>query len=464
MSARAPGRLAALLALFAGVAGASEPADFARQWPVLGYCGHAPRAASIADEKPLDCEGAFALALDESLYRQVQRADLSDVAAFNADGEALAFGPMPPALGPAPGEWRDAAWFVLPAPAAQAPTDLSLHVSRDTAGALQLDATLSRPPSTAVSDLLVDVRAPGRAVEAIELELALDAPDFSASLRVEASDDLQAWRPVVDGAAVAQLRQGGQALVRRHVELPAVAARYLRLHVDGAALPLRGLRLRLQPGTAGSEALQRSRLRADYVGRDGAAYVYRLPARVPVERVVIALGDDNAVADFSISARESGARDWQYVGQLTAFRLRGAGLALDNESTEVATTRRQEWRIEPSVALARVPTLGMDYRPESWLLLTHGRGPFVVAAGSGAARRGDYPLEALVGQVRARYGRDWHPAEAVLGPMREAGGDAALAAYDPARRRTWLLWGVLVLAAAAVMAMAWRLLAQRPDS
>ena len=453
-----------VLVLGAGSCLASEPDDFARQWQVLGYCGEGARAATPADEPPLRCQGAFALALDESVYRQATHPDLADVAAFNADGQALAFGPMPPAYGPEPGRWRDAAWFVLPPAGTPASGDLHLHVRRDAAGALQLDAALSREHSRTVSDLLVDVRAQDRAVEAIELVLALDAPDFSAQVRVDASDDLQHWHTLADGAPVAQLRQGGQSLVRRHIELPAASARYLRLHVEGAALPLTGLRLLLQPAEASTEALRRSRIAADFVGRDGAGYVYRVAARVPVERLVVRLADDNTVADFSISVRELGARDWEYVGQLTAFRLRGAGMALDNESIAVAPTRRQEWRIEPSTGLSAVPSLQLDYRPETWLLLTHGAPPYVVAAGSGIARRDAFPLEALVAQVRARYGRGWHPAQATLGPMQMAGGEAALTAYDPHARRTWILWGVLLLAAVAVIAMAWRLLAKPPEA
>ena len=94
--------------------------------------------------------------------------------------------------------------------------DLHLHVSRDTAGSLQLDATLSHDSAKEVTDILVDVRGQGLAVEAIELELTLDAPDFSSRVRVEGSDDLERWFPLNDSAAVAQLRQSGQALVRRH--------------------------------------------------------------------------------------------------------------------------------------------------------------------------------------------------------------------------------------------------------
>jgi hypothetical protein len=307
---------------------------------------------------------------------------------------------------------------------------------------------------------LIDVRAKDREIEAIEFELQLDAADFNARLDIDASEDLQSWRNIVAGATVAQLRQGGQTLVRRRVEFPPQRAKYLRIHVVGAGpgLPLRGTRLLLHPLASAGDSLRRSAIVADFVRREGSAYVYRLPARVPVERVNIALGDDNAIANFSVSAREVGDKAWVYVGQLNAFRLRAAGVALDNEAMDIAISRRQEWRIESNIQLLRTPTLELAYRPESWLLLTHGRPPFVVAAGSSVARRGSFPLEALVGQVRARFGRQWLPPPATLGPMQTAGGDAALTAYDPARKRTWILWAVLVLGAAVIIAMVLRLL------
>lgn len=449
--------LAALMSSSGAMAGG--PGDFARQWPVLGACkddGAAPRGIAL---KPLDCEGAFALSLDESVYRQITRADLSDMAAFNADGEALPFGPMPAGYSAPPSVWRDAAWFALPRSRAGLPADLHLHVTRSGAGNLNLDATLSHREGDGVQDLLIDVRAADREVEAIELELAFDAADFSARLSVDASDDLQDWRTVVGSATVAQLRHGGQMLVRRHLEFPPLSAAYLRLRVldAGNGIPLKSVRLLLNPLVA-SEDLKRSLIAADFVRREGRAYVYRLPARVPAERLNIALGDDNAVANFSVSAREPGDRNWTYVGQLNAFRLRGAGVALDNEAMDIPVTRRQEWRIEPNIELVRTPKLQFSYRPESWLLLTRGRDPFVIAAGSSAARRGEFPLEALVAQVRAKFGNDWQPAPASLGAMQMAGGETALSAFDPAQKRTLLLWAVLVLGALAVVAMVLRLL------
>lgn len=442
---------------------AQGPKDFAVQWPVLGSCAEpaAPGATGPgpAITTPLTCDGAFAVSLDESVYRAVSRDDLADIAAFNADGAALPFGPMPELYRPPPGIWRTAAWFSLPANAA-ADGQLQLHVTRSAAGDLALDATLADRGATAPRDLLIDVGQKDRAIEAIAFDLTGSAPDFSVDVSVDASEDLQHWQTLVPAATIAQLRQGGQTLTRRQIEFAPQSATYLRVRVlgQGDGLPVESVRILLHAQGPASETISRSTIVAEPSGRDGRAYLFRLPARVPVERLRIALADDNAIASFAISSRATGARDWRPIGQLNAFRLRGGGVSLDNEAMDVAITRDQEWRIEPSIELEREPRLEFSYRPERWLLLTHGRAPYAIVAGSKLGRRGEFPLSALMDKVRRNYGADWQPAIAHLGKMQAAGGEAALKAYDPAQRRTWILWGVLVGGALLIIAMVLRLM------
>ncbi|HEV2607953.1 MAG TPA: DUF3999 family protein [Xanthomonadaceae bacterium] len=433
--------------LLGATVAAATPADYANQWTL---------ATDKAD--------AYAVTLDEGIYRQVTRDDLSDLAAFNADGEELAFGPLPTAYQAPPSAWHQAAWFALPKQEASAPNagDLQLHVTRAADGSLALDTTLSGAAQAAaksgVDELLIDVRAKDRAIDGLALDFAGDAPDFSAQVTVEASDDLQRWHELATDAPFAQLRQNGQTLLRRTVEFDAQPAIYLRVHAS-TALPLRGVQLRLrEPGVA----LARANLNAAFTGRDGRAFIYRLPALVPVERLTIALADDNAVAHCAVSAREQGATDWRAMGDYTAFRLRGAGIAMDAESMDIGTTRAREWRIEPDANLAKTPQLSFDYRPESWVLLTHGRAPYVIVAGSRRAQRGTFPIDALVGQLRARYGEQWRPPTVGHGVMRASAGAAALKGWDATQRRTWLLWGVLVLGAGAVFWMVIGLLRSPP--
>jgi hypothetical protein len=434
---------------------ALQPKDFASQWPVQAAC-----PASGA------CEGAFAVTLDESVYRQARRQDLGDLAAFNADGDALPFGPMPAEYRAPAAEWREAAWFALPPSLLQPADDLHLHVTRSASGALSLDASLSHGAPGAPQDILVDVREEKRNVEAVVVEPAVEAPDFSVQVAVEASDDLQAWQSLDSSATLAHLRQNGQSLSRSRIEFAPVHAKYLRLRLLDArvGIPVNTVRLLVrEPGPA-TAVQPRTRIAADFVRQEGRAYVYRLPARVPAERVDVALADDNAIASFSVSARQPGERNWGYLGQLDAFRLRAAGVQLDNEPMDLGSpTRVEEWRIESNTELKRAPVLELYYRPERWLLLTHGKPPFVIAAGSNTQRGGEFPLEALLGQVRAKFGRDWQPTPAGLGTMQAAGGAAALNAYSMESKRTWLLWAVLLLAAVGIIAMVLRLLKASPE-
>ena len=423
----------------------ATPRDFVRQWP-----------ASAQDE------GAYAVELSEELYRTAVQPDLSDVAAFNAQGQALAFGPMPAAFVPPAGTWREARWFFLPRTPAAAGQDLHLLVRRSRSGELTLDASVARGRAGGTGrDVLIDVQAEKQQVDALAFEFAPDAAAFSAEVGVEASDDLRQWRTVASGAPVALLRQGDQTLVRRHVDLEPGEAKYLRVRVgsEGPALPLRALQLRLR---APGEVPQPQWLEAAYVRRDGRAFVYRLPARIPATQLDLRLGADNAVATYQVSSRELDTQPWKPRGSLTAFRLRGAGLDLVNEPLPVFLGREREWRVESNTPTAQPPVLRFAYVPERWLLLTHGRAPYVVAAGSERAHRDDYPLDALVSQVRAKYGAAWQPPRVALGASQAAGGEEALRPELKSSARTWALWAVLLLGAGLVIFMVLRLLGSPP--
>lgn len=438
------------LLLSASVA-AATPADYANEW-------------TLATDKA----EAYSVTLDEGIYRQITRADLSDLAAFNADGEELAFGPLPAAVDAPSRKWHEAVWFALPPHEPNAPNagDLRLHVTRSSDGSLALDTTLSGTAQalakTGLQDVLIDVRARDRAqkpiIDGLAFDFAGDAPDFSAQVAIETSDDLQNWRELIVDAPLARMRQNGQTLLRRTVELPPLPAIYLRVRAS-IPLPLIGVH-QLQRG-AGMEP-ERASLDAGFVRRDGQAFIYKLPARVEVERLTIALADDNAVAHFTISAREEGETDWRAIGDYTAFRLRSAGIVLDAEPIEIGASRLREWRIQPDSDLAKTPQLRFGYRPESWVVLTHGRSPYVLVAGSRRALRGMFPIDALIGQLRTRYGDQWRPPTIGHGEMHASAGAAALNGWDATQRRTWLLWGVLVLGAGAVIAMVIGLLRSPP--
>ncbi|MGH8109189.1 MAG: DUF3999 family protein [Arenimonas sp.] len=432
--------------LLSGAVAASTSADYAQEWPVNAQG-----------------EGAYAINLNEEVYRIIQKTDLSDLAAFNAAGEALPFGPMPSSYGPMPAVWSEAKTFSLPKEASENPDVLKLHVQRSAAGDLNLDADFANTPSTKDShDWIIEVTDDKQAVEALQVQLSEQAGDFNAQLVVQASNDLQQWQHLTT-AAIVSLQQDGQRLQRLLVELPGSTAKYLRVQSLDApsGLQISGFRIKQRPfGIVRSPQLQS--MQATFLKKDGRGFVYELPARVLPELLNIELKNTNAIAQFSISARQNELDYWQPQGSLTVFRLRAAGVSLDNEASSLQSGRLRYWRIETGTEIDQPPVLKISYRPEQFLLLTHGTGPYVIAAGSMRAQRDQYPLDVLINQVKLQQGQDWKPAEVSLGKASKVIGDMEAIGHAPTDWRSIILWSVLLLGAGAVILMVLKLLSQPP--
>ncbi len=431
-------------ALLSTTAAASTSTEYAQQWPVNAQG-----------------EGAYAINLTEEVYRIIQKNDLSDLAAFNAAGEALPFGPMPTSYGPLPAAWVQAKTFSLPKEASQNPDLLRLHVQRSAAGDLSLDADFANQPSALEShDWIIDVAADDEAIEALQVQLSEKASDFNAQLVVQSSNDLQQWQHL-STASIVSLKQDGQSLQRLQIELPGNSAKYLRVQsLDApAGLQVSGFRLKQRPfGIVRSPPLQS--INAVFMKKDGRGFVYELPARILPELLNIELKNTNAIAQFSISARQNELDYWQPQSSLTVFRLRAAGVSLDNDASSLQSGRLRYWRIESNTDIDEPPVVKFSYRPEQFLLLTHGAGPYVIAAGSMKAQRDQYPLDVLIGQVKQNQGRDWKPAEVGFGKATKVIADMEDIGRAPTDWRNIILWSVLLLGAGAVILMVLKLLSQ----
>jgi Protein of unknown function (DUF3999) len=434
--------------LLSTLAAASTPSDYAQQWPVSAKG-----------------EGAYAVNLNEEIYRIIQRNDVSDLAAFNAAGEALPFGPMPTSYGPLQATWVQAKMFLLPKEASQNPDLLKLHIQRGAGGDLSLDADFANQAleSEAEShDWILEVAEKDQGIEALQVLLSESASDFNAQLTVLYSNDLQQWQ-ALSSAAIVSLQQDGQRLQRLLVELPGSTAKYLRVQSFDApdGLKISGFKIKQRPfGVVRTPPLQW--LQANYLKKDGRGFVYELPARISPEQFNIELKNTNSIAEFSVSARQQELDYWQPQNGLTVFRLRAAGVSMDNESSNLQSGRMRYWRIETGTDITEPPVLKFSYRPEQFLLLTHGAGPYVIAAGSMKAHRDQYPLDILINEVKRKQGQDWKPAEASLGKAAKVIGNMEDISKAPTDWRSIILWSVLLLGAGGVILMVLKLLSQPP--
>ncbi|HEX7914441.1 DUF3999 family protein, partial [Rudaea sp.] len=146
----------------------------------------------------------------------------------------------------------------------------------------------------------------------------------------------------------------------------------------------------------------------------------------------------------------------------SAFRLQQGGEAIVNdEATLTGAVRDSEWRVQSATPLNRAPTLNLAWRADRFVFLGDAQHRYRLVAGSATARRADYPVDVALAQLRAKLGAGWQPPLAALGTRETLAGNAALQAPTPASKYDWktfLLWGVLVVAAAAIGYLALSLL------
>lgn len=442
-------------------------------------------AAAIDDYAyawPLQASGdnaAWQIDLTPEVYAAVRSADLRDVEVVNAAGESVPMALQKTRYTTAAPNDVELPAFDLPRLAGMSANNDNLQVliERDVNGHLrQLDARVlgDEPdprPLAAVRHLILDARAlKDAALDSLWLSWDEGSDPVTAQFNVSGSDDLQQWRVLNASANVLAMQQNGNSLSRREIALNGAHARFLQLRRldNGAPLPNLHVHARtLTPSTPVQPARVwvDARLQAATSDRRPPGFDYELPAPLAVEALKLDLASDNSLARVQVRSRVAASEDakaWQTRAEFTAFRLRLDDNAVDND--EVAVTmndRAREWRIEPATPLDSAPNLRVAYRPDRFVFLAQGAGPYRLVAGSARAKRGDYPVDAALATMRSKFGADWQPPLATLGARMTLRGDAAYRAAAPALSRdwkTWLLWSVLIGAAVLIGGMAISLL------
>jgi hypothetical protein len=461
MSARAAIALLGSI-VAAAAANANTPADYAYAFSI-----ETPAAAGPSS--------AWRIELTPEVYAWVQDGALRDIEVFNAAGAPVPLAHFHAEPAATTHEQR-ATLPLLGLPASASPTsasDLRLVIDRDADGRLRrIDAgeQTAGDAKTSVRDWLLDASGFDHAIDQLALTWSTPTSGVVARFGVEASDDLQRWHGVGSGTVLA-LEQDGAHLERHEIELSGVHAKYLRLHRldDGAAIaglaaqararqqehamPVRAwLDAGLVATAAPSEPPRAGIVRFDYV----------LPAALPVDAARIELANDNALAPLNLSARMPGnpGNVWGEIARLTAFRLRSGEETIRNADIELANgSRLREFRIESHTPLTAAPRLSVGFRPDGFVFLAEGDGPYTLAVGSAHAQHANYPVDPALASLRVQLGQDWQPPLAQLGAAKESAGVAALKPLPtPTPWRRWLLWGVLVAGAALVGGFALSLL------
>lgn len=414
----------------------------------------------------------YRVRLPAAIYEGIERRDLGDLRVLNAGGEAVpyAFLPRGP-VGPAPMLAAPAKLFPLYGTEAQGIEGVKLDVVRGAGGTvirLAETAKASRGGRKLLG-YLVDAGKDEKPIEALELEWRT-ASGFNGAAKVEASDDLSGWHPLVHDAPILELEHEGERLERRRVELRGRKSQYLRVSFARVPEDFRLLGVRLQRrGERAEPEREWKRLVAVEAAKAGE-YRFDAAGRFPTDRIRLHLPQQNTVARVQILSRDRDDEPWRSRASATVYRLQRDGDTVTNPDISVPPGAGLQWlvRVDPrggGVGAGGV-ALELGWIPHDLVFAARGNAPFALAFGGARARPETLSVATVVPGYRE--GEELAAQAASVGevtlrrPATFASDPAgwmrdALAAGDG---RTWILWLVLGAGVLAVAWMALRLLGE----
>jgi hypothetical protein len=285
--------------------------------------------------------------------------------------------------------------------------------------------------------------------------------------RIEASDDLANWRPVVSDAPLIDLEFEGRHLRRDRIELPATKAKYLRLSWAASQPPLN------LAGVTGEFAARNVEPPVQWTEVAGVAvpehegdYDFDLKGAYPIERIAIGLPEQNTVVPAQLSARASPQEPWRVIASNVLYRLRQGDGEVNSPPITVNWIALRYWKLHVDASAGGLgtgpPRMRAGWLPQQIVFAARGDSPFVLAYGSSTALSNVLPIQTLV----PGYDTPAAPAIAIARPqstnVEALGGAERLTKPIDAKR--WLLWSTLVLGVLVLGGMAWRLSKQLDSS
>lgn len=429
----------------------------------------------FANSAPLVLEGkgaVYALTLPEAAYRGIARRDLGDLRVLNGAGEVVPYAlERVAATEKTAGSTLGLGFFPLAAAPGQPIDDLNLRVERRPDGTVSAVVTTGarRAPERRVAGYLIDASAATAAIRELRFDWPAGPEGTSLDARLEASDDLRAWRTVASGPLLV-LRRGETTLERRAIGLPALRAKYLRLTWRPGQEDPKLSAVTAQFVDAASDTARAWLRFQGSAGAKPGEYLFELPPALPVDRLRVVLPQENTVVSAAFGTQERAGAPERALASAVLYRMEHGGQKLVNPDLQVAATAEKRWILRVDQRGGGLgggmPELHAGWLPHRLLLVARGEPPFKLVFGNpkaapaampaqsllpGAAA--DKPIEALAAKLGGVTTREL-PAETPAGTARGY--------FEQMDRKKFWLWGSMLLAVLVIAGMAWRLMREIP--
>jgi hypothetical protein len=438
-----------------------------------------PTRLDFAQGVVLECKDDVSICkyvLPEQVYSKLIRDDFGDVRVFNKDGDSVPFAlqhremkirvddnwpentPIP--FFPVYGDQHD-----------EDPAPYGTIVSVTRQGTLiqtkrQISAGKQNRDKNPVLYLL-DTSQLKRKPDRLEFKWGEENTDSIVEIRIEESDDLNDWLPVVKSAVLTDIRFEGNRLQQNEIPIPEYYSRYLKVSFLKHSDRVKFSSIRAVYGsreTYVDEPRQWSVIQSEPSVAGRSDILYGVKGVFPIDRIRLTVPQINTVFHVVVSSRKNDAYDWrvQYEGMMYSLNIRGVYVERMTVPVDSSADRQFKIVIDPNPLTQKDFNIQFEvgWLPHYVLFVAQGHPPYTLAYGSGHVDAWENQMDALLENLDSQKEK-YLVAKAVKKKDIVLGGDNQL--IKPREPVSWskiILWIVLVTSVALCGGMAWKLMLQ----
>lgn len=298
----------------------------------------------------------------------------------------------------------------------------------------------------------------------LELSWFGQQEQFSTSVRVDSSEDLNSWSTLIQSAALAEFNFDGHKLLRKRIMVPQRILRktYLRISwpagKDGVSLTTVRAGYDLEKQDFPRDLLSLTGEVLPITDQGTLRYQYNSKGFFPVDQINIRLPEHNSLAQVSIFSRKNEEAAWRLRASMLTYRITVNGISLDSGIQSIPITTDRFWQIETEGidGVHQPPTLELGWLPGQLIFMAQGEAPYTLVYGRAGLQAARYQVDRLLNAVDPLNEKRLVIA-AQAGSEKILGGKGVLETVTELPWRRWLLWGALIAGVLVVGIMALKL-------
>ena len=406
----------------------------------------------------------YKISLPEKVYRQITKTNMSDVRVFNQAHEAVPHIIKQQKNNAETIEVLELPFFPLPSDEVSLLNNkLDVTVSSEGKVIRILSTENVDSENNVTKYYLIDVSHIDYSIDSIDFKISGNTSAYAKNIKLESSDDLNYWTPLVRQATLTNLEYGNYKLQKMRVELPNKKIKYLRFswldEVNG--LFIDSIKANFNKHNKSNKKIWAT---ATLVSKDieQSVYEFDTDGLFNIEQIDVELSQNNSLIDVVVQSRFDKDSDWINRFSGVFYKLYFNDTQITREPVNVHSVKHRYWRLKlqttDGIGNAE-PSLKYAWRANELYFLARGHGPFILAYGNANVTKKTQASNKLL-EIINNKSHNQMVSLAVAGQEIQLKGDLALVEDKELPWQRILLWLVLIIGVLVIAVMAFRLVKQ----